>query len=276
MKIYVNKVASLAVFWAAFMMSSTAQAITAEDMEMQRIQDRMSSIEKQMATMQRELYRNTSRKKEVSNDDYQIGTDDERARQLNGKIEELEHSVNVLAAKLDKIISDIDFRISALEKQGSTPVQAQGPVDISPKLGSSEVVNNDKIDAKERANIRYDQAIELIKREKYEDAERAFKDFIDENKDSDLISNAYYWLAETFYIRKNYQQASIYFLEGYKALPKGNKAADNLLKLAMSLKGMDKKKEACATLDKLKSEFSRGDKDLIAKAKSEQEVLKCK
>ena len=50
-----------------------------------------------------------------------------------------------------------------------------------------------------------------------------------------LAGNAQYWLGETYYVRKDYKNAAAAFAEGYQKYPKGPKAADDLLKLGMSL-----------------------------------------
>ena len=47
---------------------------------------------------------------------------------------------------------------------------------------------------------------------------------------------------------RQYQQAAETFLDAYQKAPQGPKAADNMLKLGMSLGRLDRKQEACATL----------------------------
>ena len=64
----------------------------------------------------------------------------------------------------------------------------------------------------------------------YEAAEVTFTKFLKDYPEDKLSSNAYYWLGETFYVRKNYQLAAI-TAAGYKKFPEGSKAADQLLKL---------------------------------------------
>lgn len=286
--------------------ASQAQSLTEEELSMQRLQDRINSMEKNMATMQQELYKSgKSNKSKQKPSDEPIGLDDEKSRAMNGKFEEVEHSVNTLAAKLDKIIADIDFRLAAIEKNAAAvvaetkPIEAANqnkPVDITPaakpEVAASSAVpaaitpddsaktedkkSTNAAPAKTDAAAQYDKAFEFLRLAKYDEAERAFKDFIANNKGSDLLGNAYYWLGETYYIRENYQQAAVNFLKGYQDYPKGNKAIDNLLKLSMSLKSLKKEKEACATLDKMKKEYPSIDKDLLAKANAERKVLKCK
>ena len=45
------------------------------------------------------------------------------------------------------------------------------------------------------------------------------------------------------------------FLASYQGDPKGAKAADNLLNLGMSLAGLNKNEEACATYAKRQQDF---------------------
>jgi len=101
----------------------------------------------------------------------------------------------------------------------------------------------------------YNDAFNLLKQEKYEEASKAFIAFLTKFPEHSLAGNSYYWLGETFYARSNFEQASIFFMKGYTKLPKGNKAPDNLLKLAMSLGQLGKKDEACTTLVRLDKEF---------------------
>jgi len=58
-------------------------------------------------------------------------------------------------------------------------------------------------------------------------------------------------------VRADYQQAAQVFFEGFQADPKGAKAPDMLLKLGMSLAQLDKKKEACATYDKVAADSAK-------------------
>lgn len=295
--------------------ASRSQGMADEELALQRIEDRINSMEKNMSTIQQEVYRNNKggkNKDKSSSSSEPIGMDDERTRKFNGKIEELEHSIDMLATKLDKIIADIDFRIAALEKKAKeTPVTqeqskpAETSGDTSHNAPEAAVSENNESVSEENADAaidaaveeksknvvsapakpapakissatQYDKALELMRANKYDESEKALKDFITHNPKSDLLDNAIYWLGETYYLRKNYQQAAVNFLKGYREYPKGDQAANSLFKLALSLKGMQKEKEACATLDKMKKEYPSADKALLAKVKAEKSALKCK
>jgi tol-pal system protein YbgF len=105
------------------------------------------------------------------------------------------------------------------------------------------------------AKEQYNYAFGLLRQANYDKAELALQEFVKLHPKEALASNARYWLGETFYVRAAYVQAAEVFLEGFQADPKGPKAPDSLLKLGMSLGGLDKKREACAAFDKLLKDF---------------------
>jgi len=101
----------------------------------------------------------------------------------------------------------------------------------------------------------YNFAFGLLRQANYDNAELALQEFVKRYPKEALASNARYWLGETYYVRAAYVQAAEVFLEGYQADPKGAKAPDSLLKLGMSLAGLDKKRDACAAFDKVVKDF---------------------
>ena len=105
------------------------------------------------------------------------------------------------------------------------------------------------------AKEQYNYAFGLLRQAYFVKADLALLEFVKLHPKEALASNARYWLGETFYVRAAYVQAAEVFLEGFQADPKGPKAPDSLLKLGMSLGGLDKKREACAAFDKLLKDF---------------------
>ena len=121
----------------------------------------------------------------------------------------------------------------------------------------------------------YQRAYNLLSKGEYAAAESAFHSFIEKFPKNPLSSNAYYWMGETLYVRKDYQLAAYNFANGYKAFPKGNKAADQLLKLGMSLHALKRNTEACATLSKLVQEFSELPQRIAKRAQIYIKKLEC-
>jgi tol-pal system protein YbgF len=123
----------------------------------------------------------------------------------------------------------------------------------------------------------YDQALGLmLQKQDFATAETALRRFIDDHPKNDLTGNAYYWLGETHYVRKNYQDAAFTFAEGFQKFPKGTKAPDSLLKLGMALAQLDKVKEACTAYARLLSNFPKANARLKARVQREQDRSNCR
>ena len=224
-------------------------------------------------------------------------------RAATGTVEFVNHQIVQINERLEKLVSDVDYRLSALEERngqngkqgagspgisaGSSPggVQIVAPASESQSLGTVSLTEVDKIEKSKVAKLagsnvalgqnpvqpaspkrvlpagtvkeQYTFAINLLRQTNYEQAEVALKEFLIAHRDDDLASNARYWLGETYYVRRSYQDAAQVFFESFSKDTKGPKAADSLLKLGMSLAGLDKNEEACATFSKVLEDFPK-------------------
>ncbi|OUU61341.1 MAG: tol-pal system protein YbgF [Alphaproteobacteria bacterium TMED62] len=121
----------------------------------------------------------------------------------------------------------------------------------------------------------YSYAYDMLVRENFIEAEKSFKAFIGEHPNDSLTSNAYYWLGETYYVQKKFQLAAISFARGFQNFPKGNKAIDQLFKLALTFMNLGKNEDACAAFSKLESEFPNAPKRISNRAKDYIKRAKC-
>lgn len=126
------------------------------------------------------------------------------------------------------------------------------------------------------AEDQYKFAFNILLQNDYDQAERAFKAYIDKYPNDPRTENARYWLAETFYVRDKFEPASAAFAEAYQKAPTGQKAPDNLLKLGMSLAKLNKPREACATFDRLGQQFPNAPGTVKSRATAEKNRLNCK
>ena len=115
----------------------------------------------------------------------------------------------------------------------------------------------------------------LLGQGRFDEGEAAFRDFLRVHPEHKLAGNARYWIAETLYARQRYQEAATAFLEAWQADQRGAKAPDNLLKLGMSLQRLEKKPEACASFQKLLSDYRGASRRLRAAASRERSALGC-
>ena len=125
------------------------------------------------------------------------------------------------------------------------------------------------------AGVAYERAYEALLRRRFDAAEAGFKGFLRQYPRHELAGNSQYWLGETYYARGRFRDAAAAFVKGYKKYKTGRKAPDSLLKLAMTLKRLGQKSEACSTLDQLDRQFPRASSAVRNRAKLERKQAGC-
>ena len=125
------------------------------------------------------------------------------------------------------------------------------------------------------ARQQYEYAFGKLKTRNYDDAENALRAFVDRHPDDPLAGNAMYWMGETYYVRKQFSEAARIFLDAYQRFPKGNKAPDNLFKLAKSLSQIGEDKSACTTYAELVKTFPSANQRILNGARSDMTRLGC-
>ncbi len=121
----------------------------------------------------------------------------------------------------------------------------------------------------------YEFAFGKLKQRDYNEAEATLRAFVDRHPDHPLAGNAMYWMGETYYVRKQYPEAARIFLDAYQRFPKGNKAADNLFKLAKSLVQIGETASACTTYAELAKTFPNANARILAGTKADMSQLGC-
>ncbi len=101
----------------------------------------------------------------------------------------------------------------------------------------------------------YDRAFRALREARYADAARGFSDFLDEFPESAYAPNAQYWLAETYYVTRDFETALSFFNELLERFPGSNKQGDALLKIGFSHFELQQWNEARAALEQVRSDF---------------------
>ena len=227
----------------------------------------------------------------------------------------MSRDLHEISLRLDKLVGDVDFRLSTLERGGSAgappsqriganpPIAAPVPAPAPPQAGSGRpgastgapqlapgevpvrIVPGGPLGQPAPAatgsgpqtagappvagavrlpdgppEAQYEYAYGLLRKGQLEGsdfgpAEEALRAFLAQNPTHRLAGNAQYWLGETYFVRKDYQQAATAFAEGFKRYPNSDKAPDNLLKLGMSLANLKRTREACGTFGELERRY---------------------
>ncbi len=212
---------------------------------------------------------------------------EEELRGLRGKMEENEFQVRRLNESMEKLQKDVDFRFNELNPSAPKPDAAATPAPATasggqPTTAGDGVLRPAPADTGDGAAKKFDQprdlynyAFRLLNQTRYEESAKYFQDFTRQYPKDPLIGNAHYWLGETYYIRRDYAKAADSFRQGFEALPSGPKAADNLLKLSMTLSALKRDKDACVVLEQILTRFKNSSTALLQKAQSERTRMGC-
>ena len=178
------------------------------------------------------------------------------------------------------------INVSSEEELSASPFEIK-KVDEEEEQEIIDTISQDNIVAFEEQEIvlavlpegdekgQYEYAMGLLKQGDYELAEKAFQEFMAVGNDFSLLSNANFWLAETYYVRENYKDAAKNYLSLYQAYPDSKKAAAALLKLGISLVNMDQKEQGCVTFIQLKDTYPNANTAVLDRGKLEIEKNGC-
>jgi tol-pal system protein YbgF len=176
---------------------------------------------------------------------------------LTGQVEQLQYTNQQLKQQLDKMQTDYDFRLDQIEKGKGGGPRPSGPTPTAPPPGHPPTASAAPPAGGAQGEQLYHDAFKLLQDGDYAGAERSFKAFVLSNPKHPLAGNAQYWLGETYYARREYQQAMVAFAEGYKVYKTSPKGPDNLLKLGITLSALNKKQEACSVFQRFNQDYPR-------------------
>ena len=166
--------------------------------------------------------------------------------------------------------------ISYKDMTSKNETQEIQSVETTQTILTENFINEEKILPDASPLEQYEFATSFLKVGDYNMAERAFREFVDQNPNNDLSGNAQYWYAETFRIRQLYTDAASAYLEGYQKYPKSEKAPINLLKLGVSLVQIGEKDQGCLMIAGVKKQYPNATQSVLQKAKYEEKKFECK
>lgn len=172
--------------------------------------DRLAAIEERLDRLEQQL--------EVQDELQLIRTVEElqeAVRRLRGTTEEQEHALDSLRSGQRDMYVDLDRRLRELEV-GDTPDAAARQRDGGRNADEEQA---------------YQQAFEMLREGRYEQAISAFDDFLERYADGAYGPNARYWLGEAHYVSRQFDQARAEFEQVLTDYPDSNKVPDARLKL---------------------------------------------
>jgi tol-pal system protein YbgF len=169
--------------------------------------------------------------------------------ELQGRTESLEHSAESTAGRQRDLYIDVDDRIQSLERSLQSQPAAVNVLDGGALLPGQLPVPG----GSDRDN--YQAAFELLKEQRYEPAALAFQQFLISYPDSQLADNAQYWLAESYYVTDQFENALKEFQVVINKHPRSRKVPDALLKIGYSNYELERYDAARTSLGMVQSEY---------------------
>ncbi|MEM9783894.1 MAG: tol-pal system protein YbgF [Pseudomonadota bacterium] len=193
-------------------------------------------------------------------------------QRLTAAVEQLQFRQNQIAEDAQRRFGDIEFRLTELEGGDIAALPATPPPLGGAAAPAPEAVAGAAVSVSEQRD--FDDAVSLVSRGQLDRAEGALLDFIDTYPASPLVPEARFWIGETYFTRGDWRPAARAYLAGFNADPGGEAAADNLMKLGVTLGRLGQFTEACSALTEVGRRFPDATR-AVAEAEGEASRLSC-
>lgn len=160
-------------------------------------------------------------------------------RQLRGEVEQAQYEAQAAKNQQRDLYADLDRRLQALESgaaAASSPAGGAAAGASAPAIGDREA---------------YQSALDRLRAHDYATAEKVLREFPATYPQSTLLDNAKYWLGETYYVERRYDDALAAFQSVLADHPDSRKAPDAMLKAGYSQYELKKYREARVLLNRV-------------------------
>lgn len=182
-----------------------------------------------------------------------VGELEEQVRQLRGQLDVAQNSNRRLTEDIEKLRGDMDFRLQQLEGGGGRPAAARPPQGPAPAPAPAPAPQQAQPGPRTAERAIADGQTALG-RQDYAAAEAAAREVL-QGRPGPRVQDANLLLGEALLGRRQFQNAALAFNDAYNANRRSSRAPEALLGLANSFQGFGARREACDTLDQLRSDF---------------------
>jgi len=235
--------------------------------DLEEVRTRLIQTDKELATLRSETRDGIQKNlKGVQND---LNSARKGAADLQATVESMKVDMQVLAGKIDDaalsakkpsdnlalLKEDTERRFAVLEGRMDT---VEKFLDDQKKAAEAKPANPDDL---------YQQGIDTYKSGDTPKAREILSKFIELYPAHDMAANAHYWLGETYYSEKSYDQAILEFQEVIKKFPGKEKVPAAELKQGMAFKELGDVKSARYLYKKVIENFPTSSEAKIAREK---------
>jgi TolA-binding protein len=176
---------------------------------------------------------------------------EEENRRLRGRLDVADNNDRQMRAEMEKLRGDLDFRLQALERGTGRPAPARPPQPgQAPQAQPAPAPSN--------APRTVDKAISdgraALAQRDFATAEAAAREAI-RNRPGARAQDASLLLGDALMGKRDFQNAALAYDEAYSRNRQGARAPEAMIGLANAFQGFGARREACETLDNLRSNF---------------------
>ncbi len=203
-----------------------------------------------------------------------------QAQEMRGRLSEQERALERQQKRHEQALLEMEAQLSTAAAVGRTPQESRAPDD---DVGAepAQATNTQDEQAKdeqatdgadsaqapaqtegaservsdEEQQALYNQAFEVLKSGKYEQAVSAFQKVIDANPEGNWTPSALFWQGETYYVQQDYPAARKAYAEMLQRFPESNRVPDAKLKLGYVAQERDDIEAARALFNEILSDY---------------------
>ncbi len=209
-----------------------------------KLEQRVNSLDETVASIQRDQALAASRLEESNRLNQSVYLLQDRVEQMAVVLERMQSGVPDPAAEVPSGQPSYEApKLRALPPNAKSPAR-QTPAPKTQARASEQPAVEDPVTT-------YRKAYDLLMAGLFDESSVLFQALVAAYPKHDLADNAYYWLGETDYARKNFRGAIAHFQTVVETYPNGNKVPDALLKMGYSYQELGQLSEAKQTLQRL-------------------------
>lgn len=239
--------------------------------DIDEMKSRLLQTEKNVATVKveaKEISEKSSREALKSLENLRKGTAD-----MQANLDAMKIDVQVMTAKADDLglAAKKPFDDITLLREDTSKAMASLDERLK-KLEAAQEQANAKLIALAKSmeqpptpESSYKEAFDVFKKGETAKARDMFNKFTEQYPDNKLSANARYWVGETYYLEKNYEQAALEFQRVIKEYPGKEKVPAAMLKQGLAFKELGDKKSARFIIKELIENFPKAEEIPAAK-----------
>lgn len=176
---------------------------------------------------------------------------EEENRRLRGRADVADNNDRQLRAEIEKLRGDLDFRLQALERGAGRPAAPRPP---QPGPAAQTPPTPAPPSAPRTAEKAISDGQAALARRDFPAAEAAAREAI-RARPGARVQDAHLLLGDALMGKRDFQNAALAYDEAYSRNRQGARAPEAMIGLANAFQGFGARREACETLDNLRSNF---------------------